>query len=36
MKESEDHVEFKSARHNYPYNGGKHTVFQGQSDFVRY
>ena len=25
MKESEDHVEFKSARHNYPYNGGKHT-----------
>ena len=25
MKESEDYVEFKSARHNYPYNGGKHT-----------
>lgn len=25
MRESEDHVEFKSARHNYPYNGGKHT-----------
>ena len=25
MKESEDHVEFKSARHNYPYNGGKHS-----------
>ena len=25
MRESEDHVEFKRARHNYPYNGGKHT-----------
>ena len=25
MHESEDHVEFKSARHNYPYNGGKHS-----------
>ena len=24
MRESEDHVEFKRARHNYPYNGGKH------------
>ena len=23
LKESEDHVEFKSARRNYPYNGGK-------------
>ena len=22
MRESEDRVEFKSARHNYPYNGG--------------
>lgn len=25
MRESEDCVEFKSARHNYPYNGGKHS-----------
>lgn len=25
LRESEDHVEFKSAKHNYPYNGGKHT-----------
>ena len=23
MHESEDNVEFKSARHNYPYSGGK-------------
>lgn len=22
LKESEDRVEFKAARHNYPYNGG--------------
>lgn len=25
LRESEDCVEFKSARHNYPYNGGKHS-----------
>lgn len=25
MHESEDHVEFKAARHNYPFNGGSHT-----------
>lgn len=25
MRESEDHVEFKAARHNYPFNGGSHT-----------
>lgn len=25
MRESEDHVEFKAARHNYPFNGGKRT-----------
>lgn len=24
MRESEDHVEFKAARHNFPYNGGSH------------
>jgi ATP-dependent DNA helicase RecG len=25
MRESEDHVEFKSALHNFPFTGGKHT-----------
>lgn len=25
MRESEDHVEFKAARHNYPFNGGQRT-----------
>ncbi len=25
MRESEDHVEFKRAQHNYPFNGGSHT-----------
>ncbi len=25
LRESEDHAEFKEAKHNFPYNGGKHT-----------
>ena len=25
LRESEDHVEFKEAKHNFPYNGGSHT-----------
>lgn len=25
MKESEDHIEFKEAKHDFNYNGGKHT-----------
>ena len=24
LRESEDHVEFKAARHNYPFAGGNH------------
>ena len=25
LRESEDHIEFKEAKHNYPFTGGKHT-----------
>ena len=25
LRESEDHVEFKEAKRNYPFAGGKHT-----------
>ena len=25
LRESEDHVEFKEAKRNYPFTGGKHT-----------
>ena len=25
LREREDHVEFKEAKHNYPFAGGKHT-----------
>lgn len=25
LRESEDHIEFKEAKHNYPFSGGKHT-----------
>lgn len=24
LRESEDHIEFKEAKHNYPFAGGKH------------
>ena len=25
LRESEDHIEFKEAKRNYPFSGGKHT-----------
>lgn len=25
LRESEDHIEFKKAKRNYPFSGGKHT-----------